>query len=237
MTRLLAAQARIAATTRIAVPGVLAMVVFLLLTGLAPAVLFGHHQNPHTVLEGDATVAAVTAMLLGALQTAGDLQNGMTRAVLLVEPRRLRLLGAQLLVSLALGAGVGAAAALLAGSTQAVLGRPGLPATSIAAVGLGTGVAASLCGVLGAAAGVLLRNAALAASVIVLWSYAAEPFISTLSYSVYIYLPGGARESLVGHVSAHHYIPPPLAGGLILAGYALAAALAAALTFARRDLA
>jgi len=79
-------------------------------------------------------------------------------------------------------------------------------------------------------------NAALAACVIVLWSYAAEPFISTLSYSVYIYLPGGARE-LAGHVSAHHYIPPPLAGGLILAGYALAAALAAALTFTRRDLA
>ena len=237
MTRLLAAQARIAATTRIAVPGVLTMAVFLLLTGLAPAVLFGHHQNPHTVLEGGATVAAVPAMLLGALQTAGDLQNGMTRAVLLVEPRRLRLLGAQLLVSLALGAGVGAAAALLSDSTQAVLGRPGLPATSIAAVGLGTGVAASLCGVLGAAAGVLFRNAALAACVIVLWSYVAEPFISTLSYSVYIYLPGGARESLVGHVSAHHYIPPPLAGGLILAGYALAAALAAALTFTRRDLA
>ena len=46
-----------------------------------------------------------------------------------------------------------------------------------------------------------------------------------------------ARESLVGYVSAHHYIPPPLAGGLILAGYALAAALAAALTFTRRDLA
>ena len=90
MTRLLAAQARIAATTRIAVPGMLAMAVFVILTGLAPAVLFGHHQDPHTVLEGGATVAAVTAMLLGALQTAGDLNNGTTRAVLLVEPRRPR---------------------------------------------------------------------------------------------------------------------------------------------------
>ena len=237
MTHVLRAQARIVATTRIAVPGVLAMAAFVVLTGLAPAVLFGQHQDPHTVLEGGATVAAVTAMLLGALQTAGDLQNGMSRALLLVEPRRLRVLGAQLLVSLALGAGVGAAAALLAGSTLAVLGRPGLPAASIVAVGLGTAVAASLCGLLGAAAGVLLRNAALAACVIVLWSYAAEPFLSTLSYSIYIYLPGGARESLVGHVSAHHYIPPPLAGGLILAGYASAAALAAALTFTRRDLA
>jgi len=225
MTRVLAAQARIAATTRIAVPGVLAMAAFVVLTSLTPAVLFGQHRDPHTVLEGTA------------LQTAGDLQNGMSRALLLVEPRRLRVLGAQLLVSLSLGAGVGAAAALLADSTQAALGRLDLPAASIASAGLGTAVAASLCGLLGAAAGVVLRNAALAACVILLWSYALEPFISTLSYSVYIYLPGGARESLVHHVSAHHHIPPPLAGGLILAGFASAAAMAAALTFTRRDVA
>jgi len=198
--------------------------------------LFGHHQDPHTVLEGAATIAAVTAMLLGALQTAGDLNNGMSRALLLVEPRRLRVLGTQLLISLSLGAGVGTAAALLADTSQAVLGRLDLPAASIVTVGLGTTAAAALCGLLGAAAGVLLRNAALAACVIVLWSYAAEPFISTLSYSLYTYLPGGARESLVRHVSAHHHLPPPLAGGLILAGYAIAAALAAALTFTRRDL-
>jgi len=221
MTHILRAQARIAATTRIAVPGVLAMAAFVILTCLTPAVLFGQHRDPHTILWGTATIAAVTAMLLGALQTAGDLTNGMTRA--------------QLLVSLGLGAAVGAAAALLADTTQAILGRLALPAASVVSICLGTAVAAALCGVLGAAAGVLLRNAALAACVIALWGYAVEPFISTLSHNVYIYLPGGARDSLVRHVSAHHYIPPPLAGGLILAGFASAAALAAALTFTRRD--
>lgn len=106
------------------------MAAFVILTSLAPAVLFGQHRDPHTVLEGAATIAAVTAMLLGALQTAGDLHNGMTRALLLAEPRRLRVLGAQLLVSLGLGAAVGAAVAVLADSTQAVLGRPGLPAAA-----------------------------------------------------------------------------------------------------------
>ena len=235
MTHVLSAQARIVATTRIALPGVVAMAAFVVLTGLAPAVLFGQHRDPHTVLEGTATVAVVAAMLLGGLQTAGDLQNGIIRALLLVEPRRLRLLAAQLLVSLGLGATVGAAAALLADSTQAALGRLDLPAASLVTVGLGTAVTASLCGLLGAAAGVVLRNPALAACVIVLWGYALEPFISTLSYRVYIYLPGGARESLAGHVSAHYYIPPPVVGGLILVGWASAAALAAALTFRRRD--
>ena len=237
MTHVLSAQARVVATTTIALPGLIAMAAFVVLTGLAPAVLFGQHRDPHTVLEGTATVAVVTAMLLGALQTAADLQNGMSRALLLVEPRRLRLLAAQLLVSLGMGAAVGAAAALLADSTQATLGRLDLPATTIISIGLGTAVAASLCGFIGAAVGVILRNAALAACVVVLWSYALEPFISTLSYSVYIYLPGGARESLVQHVSAHHYIPAPLIGGLILAGIASAAALVAALTFWRQDIA
>ena len=160
----------------------------------------------------------------------------MSRALILVEPRRLRVLGAQLLVSMGLGVGVGVAAALLADSTQAALGRLDLPATTIVSIGLGTAVAASLCGLLGAAVGVVLRNTALAACVVVPWSYALEPFISTLSYKMYIYLPGGARESLVQHVSARSYIPPPLVGGLILAGIASTAALVAALTFTRQDI-
>lgn len=46
-----------------------------------------------------------------------------------------------------------------------------------------------------------------------------------------------ARESLVQGVSAHHYIPPPLMGGLVLAGIASAAAPVAALTFSRQDIA
>jgi len=99
----------------------------------------------------------------------------------------------------------------------------------------GSTAAAAPCGLLGAAVGVILRNPALAACAIVLWSYAAEPFISALSHRAYIYLPGGARESLVHHHPAHHYIPPPLTGGLIVAGWAAAAALAAALAFSRRD--
>jgi hypothetical protein len=61
MTHVLKAQARIAGTTKIAVPGVLAMAAFVALTSLAPAVLFGHHQDPHTVLEGAATIAAAAA--------------------------------------------------------------------------------------------------------------------------------------------------------------------------------
>jgi hypothetical protein len=111
----------------------------------------------------------------------------MSRALLLVEPRRLRVLGAQLLVSLGLGAAVGAAAALLADGTQAALGRLDLSATTIASIGLGTAVAASLSGLLGAAVGVVLRNAALATCVVVLWRYALEPFVSTLSYNVALY--------------------------------------------------
>lgn len=234
MTHVLRAQTRTVATTKIAFAGVPAMAAFAALISRAPAVLAGKHQDPHTVLDGAATIAAVTAMLPGAPQTSGDLQNEMTRALLPADPRRLRVLGAQLPASLGQGAGAGVTAAPLADATQAVPGRHGLPAAAIARAAAGTTTAAALSGPLGAAAGITLRNPALAACVIVPWSHPAEPFISTLPYHTYTYLPGGARESLTHHHPAHHHIPPP-AGGLIPAGWAAATALTAAPAFTRHD--
>ena len=51
MTHVLRAQARIVATTKIAFAGLAAMAAFVILISLAPAVLFGQHRDPHTVLE------------------------------------------------------------------------------------------------------------------------------------------------------------------------------------------
>jgi hypothetical protein len=68
-------------------------------------------------------------------------------------------------------------------------------------------VTATSYGGLGAALGVPLGNPALAGYLVLAWSYAPEPSVSTLSHPVCIYLPGGDRESLAQHVSAHHYIP------------------------------
>jgi ABC-2 type transport system permease protein len=212
------------------------MVAYVLVTGLAPAVLFGQHQDVHTILEGSATIAVVSAMLIGALQTSGDIQNGMTRAVLLVQPRRIRLVAAQLLIGLLIGLAVGITAATLSDATQSILGRLNLSTSALVSVGLGTVLAATLAGALGAALGIAVRNAAVAGIAVVAWSYALEPFISSLSYSVYIYLPGGAREALVQHVSSHHYIPPPATGGLILLAETALVAVVAALTFVRRDI-
>lgn len=235
MITLIKAQTRIVATTQVALLAGLAMVGYVLVTGLAPSVLFGKRLDPHTVLEGSATVAVVSAMLIAALQTSGDLQNGMTRAVLLIRPVRLRLVAAQLVIGLGIGLAVGIIATVLTDATQSLLGRLSLPTGTVESVGLGTVVAVTLAGCLGAALGIALRNAALAACAVVLWSYAFEPFISTVSYSLYIYLPGGARESLVQHVSAHHFIPSAPVGGLILLAETALVVAVAALSFSRRD--
>jgi len=200
------------------------------------ALLFGKHLDPHTVLEGSATIAVVSAMLIAALQTSGDLQNGMTRAVLLVQPARIRFVAAQLIIGLCIGLAVGVVAVTLSDATQSLSGRLTLSTAALLSVGVGTVLAATLAGGFGAALGVAVRNAALVASAIVLWSYVLEPFLSSLSYSIYIYLPGGARESLVQHVSAHHYIPPPAIGGVILLGETALLAAVAVLTFLRRDI-
>ncbi len=232
---LLRAQIRIVFTTQVAIPAGLAVVAYVLITGLSPVVLFGQHLSPHTVLEGSATIAVVSSMLIGALQTSGDIQNGMTRALLLVRPARIQLVAVQLAIGLCMGLALGAIAGTLTDTTQSLLGRLTLPTSDVVSVGAGTVFASTLAGGVGAALGVALGDPALAGLTVVVWSYALEPFISSLSYSIYVYLPGGARESLVQHVSAHHYVPPPAIGGVILLVETAVLAAVAALIFARRD--
>ena len=65
--------------------------------------------------------------------------------------------------------------------TQSLLGRLHLPAAQVVSAAGGTVIAAILAGGLGAAVGVAVRNAAMAGCAVVLWSYALEPFISSVT--------------------------------------------------------
>jgi hypothetical protein len=67
-----------------------------------------------------------------------------------------------------------------------------------------------------------------------LWIYVAEPFIAQQSYHIYSSLPGGLREALLHHTSAHHHIPSAATGAATLAIY-VAAAIALALTRFKRQ--
>jgi hypothetical protein len=223
-------------TTRAAGRIVAALAGFLLLTGWAPTLLVGAQHAPHTLSEGSATIGITVALLVGVHQTAGDLQHGMTRTLALVTPSRARVHLAQLVTAALLGAVIGTLTAALGTLIQAVLGTLDLPAADVVRVAAGTLIASTLYAASGAAAGLLARGQALGTALVLLWTYLAEPFVARLSYTAYTLLPGGAREALLRHASAHHHIPSMPTGTLLLLAFTLLVAAIAIATTRRVDL-
>ncbi|GII75093.1 hypothetical protein Sru01_00750 [Sphaerisporangium rufum] len=188
------------------------------------------------------------ALLLGIVVTAGEYRHRTITWAFLVTPRRGPVLTARLAACAVLGLIAGGAAAVAASAVTAPLlhlaGRPmtapGLPWVLFGSV-LGTGLWAAL----GAALGALVRSQAAATAIAFLWFFYAEWFLVMLLPSVGRWVPTGvakavsgwSRDGMVGFDGRP--IPgallPPVAAGLVFAGYVLAAALAARLTVLRRD--
>jgi hypothetical protein len=234
MGSLLAAEVLKLRTSRVTALLVMAAAAAAAVLIASPAVLVGAAHDSHTAVEGVAALVASLSLILGVHGVAGDIERGLVRAALLVAPRRRRLLAAKLGVLAIAGAGLGAACVLLAELLQALTTPAAAPHALQIVVG-GSVLSAGYA-VLGAALGTLAANQPLAIGSALLWIYVAEPFIAQLSYHAYNYLPGGLREALLHHTSAHHHIPSAATGGATLAIYA-AAAIALALTwFKRQDL-
>jgi hypothetical protein len=238
MSALVAAELLKLRTTRTGAWFLLGVGALVALAVLAPATLVGRKHDPHTVVEGAATLALTLTLLLGIVMSAGDEQHGGVVSSLLVAPRRGRLVGAK-----AVAAGlVGAVCALLAAALSIglvvlqALGGPGLTASEALLTAAGIVAAGPLFALLGLGVGSVLRSQALAIGASLLWLYAGEQLVSQVSYPAYLWLPSGAREALLRHVSATHHIPPMWVGGLLLAAYGLCACGAAALVLPRRDL-
>ncbi len=230
----LAAQLLKTSRTRGVVMLLLAVAASAAIATAAPGLLAGRKDATHTTIEAAITLGTAIAYLLGVSISAGDRQHGMTRTLLLIQPRRVRYLGS----CLAAAAIAGCLAGVLTAAT-AVLARQ-LTASAPSAVDSAltiTGGAAAGAGyaVLGLALGVLIPNQIGAASTGLLYTLVAEPLISQQSYEVYLKLPGGAREALVRHTSASHHIPAQPVGLITLGVWAALFTVAAVLVYVRRD--
>jgi hypothetical protein len=154
----------------------------------SPTLLVGARRDAHTALEGVAALAATLSLILGVHAAAGDLEHGLTRASLLIAPRRERLLAAKLAVLAMTGAGLGAAAVLIAELLHALTTQSG--ASHAMQLVIGGSLLSAGYAVLGGAIGTLTGNQPLAIAGALLWIYVAEPFIAQVSYNTYSYLPG-----------------------------------------------
>lgn len=192
---------------------------------------------------GMAAAGFLFAMVLGIMLTAGEYRHRTITWTLLVNPRRARMIAAKLAACALLGLLVGLAAALVTtpvvAGLAAATGRPAADA-GVPAVVAGSVASIALWTTLGGALGVLVRNQAAAITIAFVWFYNAESGLIALAPAVGRWTPSGAARALTGLNRTGSPVPgallPTWAGGLLLLGYALAAALAAHVVTARRDI-
>lgn len=189
------------------------------------------------------------AGVLGVLTMTGEYTSGMIRATLAAVPRRPRLLAAKAAVFAAVMLATGEAAtfisffagglALQHGITPPTLGQPGV----LRAVVL-SGTSFCLVGLLGLGLGAIIRNTAVAVTVLVGGVYVAAQFAALIARTAFGYMPilivanslSTTKPETCGSGSSicPHFLSP-WAGLAVLCLYAAVALAAGGWVFARRD--
>jgi ABC-2 type transport system permease protein len=191
---------------------------------------------------GPVTLLSGAALLLGILGMAGEFRHQTVTGTFLVTPDRGRVVAAKLvaypLAGIALTLTILAFTAAVATGWLAAKGiTPSLlHARVVGQVLLGAVLAAGLCGLVGVGVAALVRNQVAALVGVAVWVLVVEGLLMSLLQapsSLAKWLPSAAAAALTnpggGHLSR-------LAGTLLLAGYALALALAGTRLVVRRDI-
>jgi ABC-2 type transport system permease protein len=253
MTLLVAAELRKLFTTRLWLWLLLGAVA---LTALYASLLIGFSEDPDTLTAplstaaGQQTLFAVAAggantlvAVLAAIGITGEFRHRTATATFLATPRRGSVVAAKLVTY----AAVGAAYALVCLFVVAVIAVPWLGARGIDLNLLGDGLPGTYVGVvadvaifalLGVGMGALLRNQVATVVGLLVYRFVAEPILTGFPAlrDWTIYLPGSASAALTRvSLTTQEYLDA-WQGGLVLAGYALALALAGVLISMRRDI-
>lgn len=229
--------------------------VFLAMAGLITLVVLLHvfslkmvnlssRDGQLKVLGWGTGIGTLFAAILGALSITGEFRHGTIRPTLLATPRRPQVVGAKLIASVLAGLAVG----VLAEGFTAALETAGLAARGIH-IGLNGGdfvqllgggaVAAGLFAAIGAGIGAAARSQIGTITGLCLWSLLVETILIGNTPSFGKFMPGASAGALAGAVQTQDpaKLIAPASGLLLLAGYALAAALLGARTITRRDIA
>jgi hypothetical protein len=245
MIRLIRAELTKLRTTRLIYGMAVVMAAFALLT-VAANILDRQGAPPLSaysfpmLIGGPVTLLSGAALLLGILGMAGEFRHQTVTQTFLVTPKRGRVVAAKLvaypLAGIALALSILAFTAALATAWLAAKGiTPSLLDARLGRVLLGAVLAAGLCGLVGVGVAALVRNQVAALVGVVVWVLLVEGLLMSLLHapSLARWLPSAAAAALTnpggGQLSR-------LAGTLLLAGYALALALAGTRLVVRRDI-
>jgi hypothetical protein len=186
-------------------------------------------------------LGSLFAALLGALSVTSEIRHGTLRPTFLVTPRRRRVVGAKVTVSVLLGAGFG-----LIGSVVAT--AAGAAALEARGVGValdggdhtllivGATGAAALWAAIGVGVGAIVRNQVPALVGICAWLLFVEGLLVDATGGlgrIGRYLPGAAGAAMSGQEPSR--LLDPIVALLVLGAYAVVTAASGAATTARRD--
>jgi ABC-2 type transport system permease protein len=240
MSSLISAEFLKLRTTRTAY-GFLAAIVLLTLSVVAANSANVDVRTKEDLLEAlsGAGIAAALLLVLGIVATSGEHRHGTITSSLLASPDRRRLVGAKVVAYLVTGALLGVAAVL---ATLAVavpwLSARDAPLDLLDAgdyLGLLVkGVAVSaLSGAIGVGIGAIVRNQVAAVVGTLIYLFVLEPVIGVVSTDVAAYTLGGSQSALTA--APVEDALAPLAGGLVLAAWAVALGVVGAELEERRD--
>jgi ABC-2 type transport system permease protein len=249
MIRLIRAELTKLATTRLIYGMAAAMAAFAVLT-VATNILDRQGAPPLSayslpvLVAGPVTLLSGAALLLGILGMAGEFRHQTVTQTFLVTPDRGRVVAAKLvaypLAGIALALSILAITAAVAAGWLAATGiTPSLPEPVAYALGhvlLGAVLAAGLCALVGVGVAALVRNQVAALVGVAVWVLLVEGLLMSLLHapsSLAKWLPSAAAAALTNPGGAQL---SRVAGSLLLAGYALALALAGTRLVVRRDI-
>jgi ABC-2 type transport system permease protein len=181
------------------------------------------------------------AALLGAMSITAEIRHGTIRPTFLVTPRRGQVIVAKVWVSMLVGGGFG----LVSGSVAAAAGTAALRARGIdvplergdyVLLVVGSAGAAALWAAIGTGVGALVRNQVPTLIGICAWLLFVEGLLAGDVGGlgdIGRFLPGAAASAISGQDPGT--LLAPAAGLVLLACYAVAAALAGGLSTSRRD--
>ena len=191
------------------------------------------------------STATIFIAILGVLAMTTEYRHKTIAPTFLATPHRWKVIGAKLITYLVLGVLYAAVAAIFTVVVTAIWVNAAGGSFTLggdnANVLIGAAIAAALFGIIGVSVGALIPNQIGAITGLLAFMFVIEPILSAVPAtqdSVYPYLPGGAAAAMYTYTElpgqSTDYLSP-VAGGLVLAVYALVLAGLAYVFSTRRE--
>jgi ABC-type transport system involved in multi-copper enzyme maturation permease subunit len=197
----------------------------------------------HALFSTAAGIAGTLVAVMATAEVAGEYRHGTAVATFLATPHRQRVVIAQVITFLMAGIGYALACVLI----NLAVAVPWLAARGIHFSAFGDGnfavlasivLAGAFFGAIGAGIGAILHSQLATVAAMLLYLYVLEPLLSHIASlnSWTPYLPGVAADSLTQDIQNGVRLLSPWAGGLVLAGWAIAFVIAGAMITERTDI-